>query len=209
MKRVGIDIDGCLADFNEGYRRILTLVNGEDRFNGELDPPCWSYEAHYGYTKDDVRQAWKHIIASPNFWYSLAPYDRTRVFLLSLYQLTHKGDFYFITTRPNSSTVKGQTERWLTEMGYRGFPTALIARESKGLLAAGLGLTHFLDDKPENCFEVKTAQPDCEVYLLSHRYNLWSHEQCRAFTVKVDGKDKSAPVNIISSLDEFYEVVRA
>lgn len=188
--RIGIDIDGVLANFNAAYRMKLISVTGRDLIPEGEEPPCWEYATHYGYTKDEDSRTWKDILADPWFWQFLAPLPGALSFLDWVDTESRYGPVsglivpYFITTRPGVDT-KGQSERWLRP--HVENPAVLIARssEDKGLLARGLGLTHFLDDKPENCHAVKTAIPSCDVWLLTARYNEWAHEDVRYTDIHV------------------------
>ena len=205
---IGIDIDGVLANFNKAYREILIKTTGRDLIPEEAcrsgkpgeEPPVWDYAAHYGYTRDEDRATWKAIRESHTFWRNLNALPGTRGFLWDLDIDTELAnnppEVYFITTRPGYS-VKSQSVEWLSEYGV-DFPTVLITRGNKGQLAAGLGLTHFLDDKPENCMDVKAARPECAVYLLSCRYNEAQQNDCRALGITV-----------IHSLDQFRMALKS
>lgn len=203
MKRIiGIDIDGVLANFNKAYRAKLIEVTGRDlipeaacRSNepGE-EPPVWFYAEFYGYTKDEDSKTWKAIIADPMFWRNLEHLRGAKEFLWNLDcevelhddNIAQRPEVYFITTRPGTD-VKGQTVTWLSDRDV-DFPTVLITRGNKGQLAQGLGLTHFLDDKPENCFDVKAACPSAEVFMLSCRYNLDAQERAKELGIHVIGE---------------------
>jgi len=183
---IGIDIDGVLANFNDAYRIRLAEVTGRALIPEGEEPPCWYYATdHYGYTKEEDKATWKSIVEDANFWYDLQPYAGTKNFLIALEHFEfHHAEKYFITTRPGLN-VKRQSERWLTKNGWWDEPTVLIARGEKGPLAAGLGVTHFIDDRPENCFSVQDACPNARIVLLSARYNQWAHEECKARNIAV------------------------
>lgn len=168
--RLGIDIDGCLADFNAGFRNALVRVTGKDQFNGEHDPPVWNYPAHYGYSDEETEKAWQEIDASPSFWETLDPKPGTEGLLRWLFWKQSVWDVYFLTNRPRGINTKLQTERWLRAYGFPR-ATVLIARGDKGALASGLDLTHVLDDRPENLI---VLPPGVQRYLLLTRYNAWA-----------------------------------
>jgi 5'(3')-deoxyribonucleotidase len=197
--RIGCDMDGVLADFNNAYRQRLIDITGRTLIPEGFQPPTWYYATdHYGYTKAEDDATWKSITSDPHFWVDLNAYPKAKDFLRELNG--HKdADLYFITTRPGLN-VKRQSEWWLHP--YVTHPTVLIAKnaESKGLIAAGLQLTHFIDDRPENCLAVKVHSPSTEVFLLDYPYNEWWDEDDDAF---IPG------ILRIDSLDYFAEVIRA
>lgn len=208
MKIIGVDVDGVLADFNTDYRRLLCETTGRDLFNGETpeigkgcwEPPCWYYAEHYGYTKEEDKRVWDIMLRdSHTFWQNLQPYPGSPQFLQSLRLVN--ADVYFITTRPGLS-CKHQTEVWLERHGYPR-PTVLIARGDKGGVASTLRLTHFIDDRPENCIDVKEAcreagneWPSCSISLLNRRYNERYHTWMNNHNIQV-----------IDTLDQFISEV--
>jgi hypothetical protein len=135
---------------------------------------------------------------SETFWADLEPLDHAFDALGDLGDLQEKdlADVYFITTRPGKLS-KVQTEIWLEGCGYN-VPTVLIAPspQAKALLAAGLGLTHMIDDRTENCVEIRRASPQTQVFCLSAGWNIDFHDQLRG-----------AGVNIVQSLKEYVEVL--
>lgn len=191
-RRLGIDLDGVVSDFNAAYREAFVALTGEDKFNGEVEPPCWEYATHYGYTIEQDRAVWHYITHDGDFWRRLAPYPGADDFLWWLD--TVADEVYFITTRPGLR-VKEQSEEWLMAHGCDR-PTVLIARGEKGMLATGLQLTHFLDDRPENCLSVAEQSGDTRVYLLEQRYNAWATSDPRY-----------ARITRVPNLDAFQQAV--
>lgn len=198
MKQIiGIDIDGVLANFNAAYRHALFATTGRDLIPEEVcrgskpgeEPPVWNYAPYYGYTREEDRETWKNITESSSFWMDLKPLPQADDFLerldcrVELDPIGERPEVYFITTRPGYD-VKGQSTRWLSAR-FVDFPTVLITRGNKGQLAKGLGLTHFIDDKPENCTDVKHYVPECHVFLLSCRYNEAQQGELRAQGITV------------------------
>ena len=166
--RLGIDIDGCLADFNESFAR---LVNERTGVELELPPKTWNYHLDAGVTPEQDQAIWAEIAGSPTFWVALNPLPSAKELLKDLDGLTSEHAVYFITTRVGM-TAKQQTELWLWQFGIT-YPTVIISK-AKGLIAAGLQLNIMLDDKPENLFDVKAARPECQTILVRAPYNMWS-----------------------------------
>ncbi len=188
---IGVDIDGCLSDFNTGFKKVVVATTGKDLFGENWTPDgitTWNYtKDQYGYTPDEDKAAWEAVKTSPSFWYDLPPLEGTFDFLQSL-----SGDFiedvYFITTRMGKH-VKVQTEEWLFTNGYRDVPTVLISGDKAGCCRA-LNITHYLDDKNENCQAVSVTNTKC--YMLAKPWN-----------------EKQEAVPRIPNLQEFLEVLKA
>ncbi len=168
--RIGVDIDGVLADFNSAFIHRCIEVTGVDLFPVRpFDIPCWNYPEHYGYTAAQVSAVWADIKADPNFWYDLMEYPQTISMLAVLRDLEDAGaEIYFITARPGTE-VKRQTEEWLLNMGFFE-PTVLIS-SAKGMCARALNLTHYIDDRWENVVDVRNFNPTTKVSLLTQPWN--------------------------------------
>jgi len=173
--RIGLDVDGCLANFNYDYQQRIIGMTGHNFFQpcDQENPPTWNYPELRGYTKDEMEKVWKYIQTSDDFFEKLLPLDGATSLDLVMPGLEDHHDIYFITNRPGI-TAKRQTERWLFHWLNYGLtpytPTVLIA-EDKGSIVEGLKLDVYLDDKWENAFEAGFARPKCHVYLLDRPYN--------------------------------------
>lgn len=172
--RVGIDVDGVLANFFSAYEDAVATKAGRDLFPArypEALPPVWDWPQHFGYTDAEMSAVWKDIKASDNFWQKLTPLaGANQLRGAAPWKAGH--DVYFITNRPGA-TAKAQTEQWLRRFLSISIPTVLVCGD-KGPLVNSLGLDCFLDDKPENVQDVDDAAPLCRTYLLSYPYNTWS-----------------------------------
>lgn len=192
-KVIGVDVDGVLADFNQSYRNMLIATSGKDLFKGETDPPCWNYAPAYGYTQEEDTAAWSNITKSYCFWRNLSALKHAGDFLWALaashlVPVPDKSRVYFITSRPGLD-VKGQTERWLHALGVPN-PTVLIVGNhfDKGPVASALSLTHFVDDKPENCLAVRATRHNaCTVFCPPYRYNTMEHGWLKTKGVVIGG----------------------
>jgi 5'(3')-deoxyribonucleotidase len=176
--KIGIDIDGVLADFNSEFIKRCVDVTGKDLFPPRpFDIPTWHYPQHYGYTDADMKYpdgpVWQSIVDDPMFWYTLHPYDDAPAFLLPLDHGVH--DVYFVTNRPGP-TAKQQTESWLEFHGYGlhspnfSFPTVMLSHD-KGSIAKALGLDLYIDDRTENCLDVNHASPSTKVFMRARTWN--------------------------------------
>lgn len=180
LLRIGVDVDGVLADFNTSFIERVIKVTRIDRFGKGFIPTTWNYPESVGYSPEDVAAVWEDIERDPYFWRNLPAYAHTAQVLTYLSHLQHIGhDVYFITARPGV-VAKKQTEEWLQykcRMQYLAAPspTVLISRD-KGGCADVLKLDIYVDDRVENVFDVLAmAQgndpPHAVVFMFRQPWN--------------------------------------
>jgi 5'(3')-deoxyribonucleotidase len=170
--RIGIDVDGVLADFNKMFIKRTIAVTGRDLFPPwPFDIPCWDYPEHYGYSADETSAIWKDIEHDATFWYSLDEYPGAFASVLELDRLDALGhDVYFVTSRPGIKAKK-QTERWLISRGIRN-PTVLISG-AKGVIADVLDLEYYIDDRDKNVLDVAARRgAKTRTYLMNRPWNV-------------------------------------
>lgn len=172
--RVGIDVDGVLANFQPAYISTIIAVTGRDLFPGPFgtfDIVTWNYPETYGYTTDEMAQVWNEIKEDPSFWKNLAAYPDVQEFRATIADLLNNGhDVYFITNRPGNS-AKLQSETWLYNyLLLIEWPTVLISAE-KGECCHALNLTHYIDDNNENCADVQQKSPSTRLFMLARTWN--------------------------------------
>lgn len=171
--RLGIDCDGVLANYNEGFQRRIITVTGRDLFPcPNYEPDTWYYAEKLGYTAEEIDATWRTIKEDRAFWFSLHPYRDTSYALgLISDRISHTGDdVYFITARPGRDAKK-QTEMWISSrFPHLTRPTVtVLLTPHKGLAAQTLGLDAYIDDRWENCLEV--AGGDCRTFLMDRPWN--------------------------------------
>lgn len=169
--RIGVDVDGVLADFNTPFIEYVVAVIGVDRFPARpFEPTTWDYPEQYGYSSDDVSRVWETIKGDTKFWRTLPKYETTLrdIEALRFQRDVCDDDVYFITARPGR-LAKWQTERWLACHGFDS-PTVLISGD-KALCASALALDVYIDDKPENVVSVLTDCLRTSVYLMDRPWN--------------------------------------
>jgi 5'(3')-deoxyribonucleotidase len=171
-KKYGIDVDGLLAIFDQGFSDVLIKTSGRDLFPTKpYSPPCWDWTAPLGYTVEESKAAWNAVMEDPSFWRSLPAYPETKRILMRLGELETQGhEVYFITHRMGVRP-KEQTAQWLLRHGYPAIPSVIVSGK-KGPIAQGLALDVFIDDKPSNCEDVLHALGTSgSVYLLDRSWN--------------------------------------
>lgn len=151
--RIGVDLDGVIADFNSSYIQKIIELTGEDKFPPRpFDIPVWNYPEYYNYSDEQVAEVWEVIKRSESFWQLLLPYNWTAKVLQRLHRARVTGhDIYFITSRPGVR-AKQQTELWLQRLGY--VDATVLISDKKGYAAIALDLETYIDDKPSNVLDV-------------------------------------------------------
>lgn len=172
--RIGLDIDGVLADFQSPYQALIVKTTGKDLFHDgdDRNPPVWEWPQLRGYTNDEIKAIWALIKQSRTFWYSLPPTPHLATLALMIYELEHKHDVYYVTARVGES-AKRQTEAWLTEyLPYNRtgvYPTVLVSSH-KGAIANALNFDCYIDDNGDNALDVASTSLT-RSYLLNRPYN--------------------------------------
>lgn len=168
-QRIGVDVDGVLADFNGAFIDRVIEVTGRDLFPPRpFDIPTWNYPEYYGYTTDELNKVWKSIEQDVLFWQRLPQYGDAAEALDYLHARMRwcGDDVYFITSRPGL-LAKQQTETWLRSRDFP-HPTVLIS-SAKDLCADALKLTVYIDDRWENAYKV--AQTNARTFLMTRPWN--------------------------------------
>jgi 5'(3')-deoxyribonucleotidase len=196
LPRIGVDVDGVLAQFNKPYAALLEelgVPTGTFPIEDPLFPPCWDWDILYmekaGWSPEAIKAkidvAWAAIRKSTAFWATLPSYPTTHLDIINLRTVVENAwDVYFITCRPGM-TAKFQTEAWLMSKGLKApfIPTVLIVENgevNKSRLCKALELDAIIDDKPSN---LQNVRPPTTKYLLDRPFNrewyeLGGHEQC-------------------------------
>jgi len=159
--RIGIDIDGVLADFRTAFRKASKASLGHP-IEQQDDP-----KSSESLGQKDVRRVWEQIARTSNWWMTLEPYEPDQV--ARLYSLTRAAgwEVFFLTNRPASAgdTVQFQTQWWIERQGFY-LPAVLTVPGSRGEVANGLRLDLVVDDLVLNCVEVVSASTAKALLLL-------------------------------------------
>lgn len=170
--RIGIDIDGVIADFTNPHKKKLEQISGhKPDWDEKTDPNCWSWEEVYGYSKEHTRQFWDHTasVQGWEFWREL-PTLCTMEEREIISGLCTDNDVFFISSRP--IVHRKTTDRWLHRQFGESTEFTTILTRFKGHIAAGLELHAMIDDKPENLVDVlRYRGRACKPFLLNRPWN--------------------------------------
>jgi hypothetical protein len=159
--RIGIDIDGVLADFRTAFRTAAMHClrhdiedSGEFEILGPLSP-------------DDVRRVWEHIAKTQNWWMDVPAYEPDQIARLYSVMRAAGWEVFFMTKRPPSAgdSVQFQTQWWIERFGFY-LPAVMTVPGSRGDIANGLRLDMIIDDQLINCVEVVSAAPTKALLML-------------------------------------------
>jgi uncharacterized HAD superfamily protein len=187
--KIGVDIDGVIADFTGGARRFF-----KEKFGGPSDSVVqtgWGFDSlstsEFQMPADHEAVLWEHVDATPNWWCSLEPEKGTS----SLAEVAANHDVYFITNRKskhydNGMSVRQQTQYWLRSNFGIEFPTLIMIKD-KGPIVRDLQLDYFIDDRDSNLESIINAQhysialkgaigievtgAECIPYVMNQPYN--------------------------------------
>lgn len=168
-----VDVDGVLADFTLGYRRLARLWYGLPVWSTR-EQATWCFsdvtqeqdDAIWGYVNDPAHEFWltlDSLVSGPT-WTRLRDLGRQR-------------PVYYVTARTGSS-AKRQTEVWLHRRV--GEPCSVVATGQKGLFAKAVEATHAVDDHDGNVADLARC---CAAYLMEQPYNAASPWPRRVKTV--------------------------
>ena len=148
MLRLGIDVDGVVADFRTAFRAIAERELGiaPDDIENELSKP-------------DVERLWRNVSAASNWWLDVPAYEPDQIERLYAQVRRARWEVFFMTSRPPSAgdSVQLQTQVWLERYGFY-LPSVLTTPSgARGELARALRLDLALDDRLVNCMEIISA----------------------------------------------------
>lgn len=182
-KRIGIDVDGVLSNFNYNYAKILTELSGIPFPDFRTcEPNTWFYDRAAGVSKAVETAAWDKIKSNDYFWMDLLAYSGVPEFLWKLAMTADHQDIYFITNRMGSRALH-QTRLWLKWHGWSDPDCNVLLSGKKGAAAVALDLDVYLDDKTENCEDVVRESPKTSCFMYAKPYNRDIQGCTRVFTL--------------------------
>jgi hypothetical protein len=157
MLRLGIDVDGVVADFQSAFRALAER---------ELGLPASDVETEL--SKSDVDRLWRVVADTTNWWLDVPAYEPDQIKRLYAQARTARWEMFFMTSRPPSAgdSVQLQTQVWLERHGYF-LPSVLTTPSgARGEVARSLRLDLALDDRMVNCLEIISASNSKALMLL-------------------------------------------
>lgn len=164
--KVGIDVDGVLADFITAF-----MVEANALFNIPVVSMFtdWNYGGT-GITEAQADAVWEKLKNTSNWW--LREVDMLPE-TDGLSELDKKALCYFITSRGPTvgDPVEKQTAQWLRANFGLFTPTVIVMDlpSQKVPLAKALTLDYFIDDKPSTCKQMANA--GLKSYVKDALYN--------------------------------------
>jgi hypothetical protein len=160
--RIGIDVDGVLADFRTAFHdaAVRSLRRSVNDAAGTDDAPS-------ALTARDVRRVWEYIEKTPNWWMEVPAYEPEQIARLYAITRASRWEVFFLTKRPSSAgdSVQFQTQWWIERFGFY-LPAVLTVPGSRGDIANGLRLDLLVDDQLINCVEVVSSSTAKAVLML-------------------------------------------
>ncbi len=164
MKRIAMDIDGVLADFNSAFADLLRAEGAALTLTGE--PDRWFWFEHYGATKAQSAAAWHYMEQHPEWLSSLRSHDDFRIpARMKLADLCDRHEVTFVTSR---GTGREETATWLEQqLPYTSIHVVLTPR------AKSLALIAMQPDViVEDCLSTLQSTPlKCLKLLVNRAYN--------------------------------------
>jgi len=178
--RIAFDLDGTLADLDSALAEITRRLFGEEpeaasaRQAEDANPkdgkeaasasPASPSPEEDRVTPPRVRSlsrrqqemVWDAARRTENFWETLPEIEPGTVKRLGSLASGRGWEVIFLTQRPPSDgdTTQRQSQRWLAAHGFE-LPSVFVVSGSRGKVAAALGLDAVVDDRAENCLDVK------------------------------------------------------
>lgn len=201
--RIGIDMDGTLADLSSFFHEYEETLFG-DRTAQEAEDADENAEPtdkeKLKAAKEASRrreQVWRALRNTPDMWTLLKPLEASAVRDLHAAMIEHDWEVFFVTQRPKTAgtSVQAQTQKWLIEQGF-STPSVLTLSGSRGKAAHALDLDFLIDDLPKNCIDV-ISDSRCRPILI-----------LRTPDPNAEATAKRMSIGVVRSVSEAIELLK-
>lgn len=169
MSVILLDLDGVLADFVLGFRRLAAEMFPPQEVWGTAEEAEWN-GIYRGLTSEQADSVWGHIKEYGPFWVKLDPlFDWKEWSALRCLEVGHT--VYYGTSRPGPYTY-WWTRRWLNNEFLDGSLVVLAPGDTarrKAELARVVGADYALDDHPG--YAQAMAQTGTQAFVRAWPYN--------------------------------------
>jgi hypothetical protein len=227
--RIGFDMDGVIADLHATFvDTALGLYPDLDRaamapldvgasppetddegtieMSGEpaadTEAPVETSLSALPLSRRQIGKVWDEIVSVTDFWEGLRETEPGIVQRIAATAEERRWEVIFLTSRPKTAgeTVQRQSQRWLHRLGF-ALPSVYVVQESRGKIAAALGLDVVIDDRPDNCLDV-VLESKARAVLIWRRANARPPAAARRLGIGVQA-------TVASCLDVLIEAERA
>ena len=156
--RIAFDIDGVLADMRGALRREASRLGigpeevpvQEDNVSSDDAAPSITMSDR------DQRRLWAEVTKIENFWGTLDELEPGSIRRLgrARRRATLGGSVHHHAAADCGRDGAAPSQRWLERCGFR-LPSVYVVSGSRGKVASALDLDIVVDDRPENCVDVK------------------------------------------------------
>lgn len=174
MAKVGIDIDGVLARFDEGFTTFANNLYGYEKIPVGYIPKDWYWSDVL--TKEEESNLWKNFGALKNFWLTLNEFPNLQELCKFLAQ-NQEHDVWFISSRAKCSgmSIAKQTQLWLQDhMGPFFYLTRGLVMTTKSdkkrQVIEGMGVEFMIDDHGETIVDLDESK-GVKAFLLDRNWN--------------------------------------
>lgn len=173
---ISIDIDGVLANFDQGFVKLVNKEFPEKNIPADFSTEHWDYRQIL--SPEEFKNVWPKLVTdTKRFWETLNPYEDNVKALARFIPRNHKYfDIYFVTARLNTAgdSAFSQTAKWLIAQHLSWYNTSLIvvkkAADKVGLLDT-LGAQYSIDDYLPTVTSLERELPEHVAYLYDRPWN--------------------------------------
>lgn len=157
--RVGVDIDGTVAQWPELAAKLVNYNNPEI---SEIE--VWRFFERR--EPEFIEPIIEKLVKDMDVYRILRPYDRAAEVLK---RLDRRGlEIYYISARPR--IVWTVTQNWLLRNNFPRWSNSFLGCDNKAIVADSLGLSYFIEDQPGHLDQLVKSG-----YKVLAPQRVWNH----------------------------------